>query len=199
MHDFLQTTKSNCQKSYVFSNANTLLFSMMKTMREFKFIAFVLIFFYKLGIERKKLFWTQNLAMKTCGKFVENLSKFVKTFMITQNKGEWPTCLALTSVQGRTILKQIVKSNRLEPSYDFVYENKFLKIWDVGPWRSQAFFFFHSRTESARERCWKLRQNTAPRMEDCIWQSWQICEKKGLHEIIEIHFPLKSSHEMLMI
>ena len=27
-----------------------------------------------------------------------NLSEFVKTVMITQNKGEWPTCLALTSV-----------------------------------------------------------------------------------------------------
>ena len=27
-----------------------------------------------------------------------NLSEFVKTFMITQNKGQWPTCLALTSV-----------------------------------------------------------------------------------------------------
>ena len=59
---------------------------------------------------------------------MENLSIFVKTFMITQNKGEWPTCLALTSVQGRTIVKQIVKSSRPEPSYDFVFENISLKI-----------------------------------------------------------------------
>ena len=81
--------------------------------------------------------------MKNWGKFVENQSKFVKTFMITQNKGEWPACLALTFVQGRTILQQIVKSRRLEPCYDFVFENKSLKIWDFGPWRShdQAFFF----------------------------------------------------------
>ena len=54
MHDFLQATKSNCQISYVFSDENTLLFSMMKTVQELKFIAFVLtFFFYKLAIERK--------------------------------------------------------------------------------------------------------------------------------------------------
>ena len=67
-----------------------------------------------------------------------NLSEFVKTFMITQNKAEWPTCLALASVTEQC--KQIVKSNLLEPSYDFVFEIKSLTIWDGCPWRCRAFF-----------------------------------------------------------
>ena len=54
VHDFLQTTKLNCQKCYVFSYANTLLFSHENKMQEVKFLASVNIF-YRLGIERKKI------------------------------------------------------------------------------------------------------------------------------------------------
>ena len=55
-----------------------------------------LTFFYRLGIERKKI--VLNIEQwKNEGKVVWNLSEFVKTFMLTQNEGEWPTCLALTS------------------------------------------------------------------------------------------------------
>ena len=69
----------------------------MKTMQEFKFLAFVNIFFTDSGSKEKKI--VLNIEQwKNEGKVVWNLSEFVKTFMITQNKGEWPTCLALTSV-----------------------------------------------------------------------------------------------------
>ena len=96
VHDFLEATKLNCQKCKVFSNANTLLFSHENKMQEFKFLTFVNIF-YRLGIERKKI--VSNIEQwKNEGKVMWNLSDFVKTFMITQNKGEWPTCSALTSV-----------------------------------------------------------------------------------------------------
>ena len=56
-----------------------------------------LTFCYRLGIERKKIVLNREQG-KNEGKVVWNLSEFVKTFMITQNKGEWPTCLALNSV-----------------------------------------------------------------------------------------------------
>ena len=69
----------------------------MKTMQEFNFLEFVNIFFNRLGSKEKKI--VLNIEQwKNEGKVVWNLSEFVETFMITQNKGEWPTCLALTSV-----------------------------------------------------------------------------------------------------
>ena len=54
-------------------------------------------FFYRLGIERKKK-GIEHRTMKNERQVVWNLSEFVKTFMITQNEREWPTCVALTSV-----------------------------------------------------------------------------------------------------
>ena len=68
----------------------------MKTMEEFKFLAFVIIFLQTR--DRKKKIVLNIEQCKNEGKVVWNLSEFAKTFMITQNKGEWPTCLALTSV-----------------------------------------------------------------------------------------------------
>ena len=56
-----------------------------------------------------------------------NLSIFVKTFTITQNKGQWPSRERYNFCY-RIILKQIVKSSLLEPSFDFVFENKSLTI-----------------------------------------------------------------------
>ena len=77
--------------------------------------------------------------MKNGGKVVGNLSKFVKTFMIPQNKGEWPVCLALTSVAEQSSnksSKQVYLSN-----YDFVFENKSLTIWDGVCEDNKRFFF----------------------------------------------------------
>ena len=70
----------------------------MKTMQEFKFLAFVNIFLQTRDREKKIVFNIEKWNNER--KVVWNLSEFVKTFMITQNKGEWPTgtCLALTSV-----------------------------------------------------------------------------------------------------
>ena len=69
----------------------------MKTMQELKFLAFVNIFLQTR--DRKKRIVLNIEQWKNEGKVVWNLSEFVKTrVMITQNKGEWPTCLALTSV-----------------------------------------------------------------------------------------------------
>ena len=97
---FLQATKLNCQ-NVTFSPMQTRCSSPMKTIQEFKFIAFVNIFFTDLGSKEKKNCFehrTMKKRRKGCVKSI--LSEFVKTFMITQNKGdlEWPTCLALTSV-----------------------------------------------------------------------------------------------------
>ena len=56
-----------------------------------------LTFFLQTRDRKKKI--VLNLKQwKNEGKVVWNLSEIVKTFTITQNKGEWPTCLALTSV-----------------------------------------------------------------------------------------------------
>ena len=110
-----------------------------------------------------------------------NLSKFVKTFMITQNKEEWPTY----NFYYRTILKQIVKSSLLEPSFDFVFENTVNPLhFETGVREDLKRFFFHARTESARESWWKLKWSTDPSMEDCI-NSRDIYVKKGLRKIIE--------------
>ena len=70
----------------------------MKTMQEFKFLAFVNIFLQTRD-QKKKMFWTKNneKTKKRLCEICQNLL-LIKTFMITQNKGEWPTCLALTSV-----------------------------------------------------------------------------------------------------
>ena len=97
MDDFLQATKLNCQKCYVFSNANTLLFS-HETCRSSN-SSHSLTFLYRLGSrDRKKRIVLNIEQWKNERKVVWNLSEFVKTIMITHNKGEWPTCLALTSV-----------------------------------------------------------------------------------------------------
>ena len=62
----------------------------MKTMQEFKFLAFVTILLQTRDRKKKNVL---NIELwKNEGKVVWNLSEFVKTFMITQNKGEWPTC-----------------------------------------------------------------------------------------------------------
>ena len=69
----------------------------MKTMQEFKFLAFVNI--YLQTRDRKKQNCFNIEQWKNEEKVLWNLSEFVKTFMTTQNnKGGWPTYLALTSV-----------------------------------------------------------------------------------------------------
>ena len=83
----------------------------MKTMQEFKFLAFVNIFLRTR--DRKKKIVLNIEQWNNERKVVWNPSEFVKTFMIKQNKGEWPTCLALTSVTDRTIIKLIVRSSLL--------------------------------------------------------------------------------------
>ena len=97
VHDFLQATKINCQ-NVTFSPMQTRWSSPMKTMQGFKFIAFVNIFFFLQTRDRKKKIVLNIEQWKNEGKVMWNLSEFVKTFMITQNKGEWPTSLALASV-----------------------------------------------------------------------------------------------------
>ena len=90
---FFTGNKIKLPKCYVFCNADTLLFFhennagvQISRIREH--------FFTDSGSKEIKLQQWKNEE-----KVLWNLSEFVKTFMITQNnKGEWPTCLALTSV-----------------------------------------------------------------------------------------------------
>ena len=93
---FFTSNKNKLPKCYVFSHANTLVFSHESN-------AGVQIYrirehFFLQTRDRKKKFVLNREQWKNEGKVMWNLSEYVKTFMITQNKGEWPTCLALGSV-----------------------------------------------------------------------------------------------------
>ena len=99
-HAWFFTSKTKLPKMLRFFSMQTRCSSPMKTMQEFKFITFVnLTLFYRLrDLKKKNCFEHTSRTMKKRRKVVGNRSKFVKTFMITQSKGEWPACLALTSV-----------------------------------------------------------------------------------------------------
>ena len=109
-------------------------------------------FFYRLGIERKKV--VLNIEQwKTKERLCEIYQNLLNSFMITQNKGELPTCLALTSV---TEQFSNYSSNQVYFSPVMIL---FLKLnldnnWRRVPVKISSVFFFHVRTESARESCW---------------------------------------------
>ena len=70
--------------------------------------------------------------------------------MITQNKGEWPTCLALISTEQ-------FPNESSNQVYCSLVKILFLKV-NLDNWRwvyvkISSGFFFHVRKESARESC----------------------------------------------
>ena len=108
VHDFLQATNIKLPKMLRFLQCKHVALLPWKQCKSSNFSQ-SLTFLYRLGIERKKIVLNVE-QWNNERKAVWNLSEFVKTFMITQNKGEWPTSLALTSVTDRTIIKLIVRS-----------------------------------------------------------------------------------------
>ena len=83
----------------------------MKTMQQFKFLAFVNIFLQTR--DRKKKIVLNIEQWNNERKVVWNPSEFVKTFMVTQNKGDGVAYLFSSHFCYRTILKLIVKSGIL--------------------------------------------------------------------------------------
>ena len=91
---FFTSNKIKLPKYYVFSNANCS--SPMKTMQD-QISRIRQHFFKDSGSKAKKI--VLNIEQwKTKERLSEIYQNLLCSFMITQNKGEWPTCLALTSV-----------------------------------------------------------------------------------------------------
>ena len=120
---FFAINKNKLPKCYVFSHGNTLVFShennagvQIYRIREH--------FFLQTRDQKKKI--VLNIEQwKNEGKVMWNLSEFVKTFMITQNKGEWPTCFSLASVTEQSSNKS---SNQIYLSLVMILSLK-INLW----------------------------------------------------------------------
>ena len=77
VHDFLQATKINCQ-NVTFSPMQTRWSSPMKTMQEFKFLAFVNIFFLQTRDRKKKNCFEHRTMKKTKERLCEIYQNLLK-------------------------------------------------------------------------------------------------------------------------
>ena len=117
-----------------------------------------------------------------------NLSEFVKTFMITQNKGEWPSCLALASVTQQSSNKS---SNQIYLSLVMILSLK-ISLWqfETGV-REDLERFLPCPNRKCTLKLLKVKKKKKHSSKNerlhCInaFDSRDKYVKKGLHEIIE--------------